>query len=134
MQSKCAWDTLPSTLLHLDWIIGSDLLPERGRIVFISVLAMRQVPPGTVIRRRDAPEHEKPLAELVTAGTRVLLGAGGRGGRGNASFKTGRNKCAWLSCTAFLLPPFCLLISPHCLFMPGRLLGQALQGGNFSGS
>ncbi len=51
-----------------------------------------QVPPGTIIRRRDAPEHEKPLAELVAAGARVLLAAGGRGGRGNASFKTGRNK------------------------------------------
>ena len=51
-----------------------------------------QVPPGTIIRRRDAPEREKPLAELVTAGARVLLAAGGRGGRGNASFKTGRNK------------------------------------------
>ena len=51
-----------------------------------------QVPPGTIIRRRDAPEHEKPLAEVVTAGTRVLLAAGGRGGRGNASFKTGRQQ------------------------------------------
>ena len=27
------------------------------------------------------------------AGARALLATGGRGGRGNASFKTGRNKC-----------------------------------------
>ncbi|CAK0783735.1 hypothetical protein CVIRNUC_006934 [Coccomyxa viridis] len=55
------------------------------------------VPPGTIIRRRDAPEHEKPLAELVAAGARVLLAAGGRGGRGNASFKTGRNNAPTLA-------------------------------------
>ncbi|CAL5222712.1 g5115 [Coccomyxa viridis] len=55
------------------------------------------VPPGTIIRRRDSPEHEKPLAEVVTAGTRVLLAAGGRGGRGNASFKTGRNNAPTLA-------------------------------------
>ena len=51
-----------------------------------------QVPAGTIMRRKDAPEGEKPLAELLRHGERALLAAGGRGGRGNASFKTGRNK------------------------------------------
>ena len=51
-----------------------------------------RVPPGTIFRRRGAAEGEPPLAELVVAGERALLVAGGRGGRGNASFKTGRNK------------------------------------------
>ena len=51
------------------------------------------VPPGTIVRRRDAGGGEAPLAELVVPGERALLAVGGRGGRGNASVKTGRNKC-----------------------------------------
>ncbi len=39
----------------------------------------------------DADEDDPPLAELITAGQRALLVPGGRGGRGNNSFKTGRN-------------------------------------------
>eukprot|EP00897_Mesotaenium_endlicherianum_P009653 jgi/Mesen1/8716/ME000052S08144 len=57
------------------------------------------VPPGTIIREAPAPgEAEGPvLLELVKAGQRELLLPGGRGGRGNASFKTGRNNAPqWL--------------------------------------
>ena len=50
-----------------------------------------KVPPGTIVRKRDAEEGEPPLAEVVKAGDRVLLAPGGRGGRGNMSFKTARN-------------------------------------------
>jgi GTP-binding protein len=51
-----------------------------------------RVPPGTIFRRRDAAPGERPVAEVVEPGERALLVAGGRGGRGNASFKSGRNK------------------------------------------
>jgi GTP-binding protein len=37
------------------------------------------------------PQDEAPLAELVEAGEKALLLVGGRGGRGNYSFKTARN-------------------------------------------
>ena len=50
------------------------------------------VPPGTIIRRKDAEEDEAPLAELVRPGDKALMIIGGRGGRGNYSFKTSRNK------------------------------------------
>lgn len=49
------------------------------------------VPLGTIIRRKGAEEGDPPLAELLTHGQRALLLVGGRGGRGNLSFKTGRN-------------------------------------------
>lgn len=50
-----------------------------------------QVPPGTVVRAKDAEEGEV-LAEVLQEGDRALLMMGGRGGRGNASFKSQRNK------------------------------------------
>lgn len=56
------------------------------------IFVLLQVPPGTILYRRDAGENETPVAELVLPGERALLAGGGRGGRGNASFKTGRNK------------------------------------------
>ena len=49
------------------------------------------VPLGTIIRARDARDGDPPLAELVAPGQRALLCVGGRGGRGNASFKTARD-------------------------------------------
>jgi GTP-binding protein len=42
------------------------------------------VPVGTVVRDADG----EVLADLVTAGDEVVVAAGGRGGRGNAAFKT----------------------------------------------
>jgi len=50
-----------------------------------------RVPAGTIIRLKDASEDEPPLAELLKPGERALLLVGGRGGRGNLSFKTGKN-------------------------------------------
>ena len=58
------------------------------------------VPCGTIVRRARAKEElvddsergEDFVAELLRPGDRALLVAGGRGGRGNASFKSGTNK------------------------------------------
>ncbi|GAB2273877.1 hypothetical protein Dimus_008650 [Dionaea muscipula] len=52
-----------------------------------------KVPPGTVIREvGDDGVVGKLLLELLHPGQRALLLHGGRGGRGNASFKSGTNK------------------------------------------
>lgn len=47
-----------------------------------------KVPPGTVVRESEGDV----LFELLHPGQRALLLPGGRGGRGNASFKSGMNK------------------------------------------
>ncbi len=49
------------------------------------------VPLGTIIRQKDAEPWDPPLAELIEPGQKALLLVGGRGGRGNAAFKTGKN-------------------------------------------
>ncbi len=45
-----------------------------------------------LMQHRDAEEGEPPLAELLKPGERALLAVGGRGGRGNFSFKTSRDR------------------------------------------
>ncbi len=50
-----------------------------------------------MIRAKGAAEEEVPLAEVVHSGDRALLMTGGRGGRGNASFKSGWNKSVELA-------------------------------------
>eukprot|EP00850_Spirogloea_muscicola_P016343 SM000132S26858 [mRNA] locus=s132:6166:9283:- [translate_table: standard] len=56
-----------------------------------------QVPPGTVVRECRPDGREGLMLELVAAGQREIFLPGGRGGRGNAAFKTGRNKTPQLS-------------------------------------
>lgn len=64
---------------------GSDMHGHNGKDLVV------RVPPGTIVRKKDAKDGEPPLAEVVKAGDKVLIAPGGRGGRGNMSFKTARN-------------------------------------------
>src|SRR5437764_1423818 len=50
--------------------------------------AVLRVPPGTVVSTPDG----RQIADLVGAGTRVVLAAGGRGGLGNAALANPRRK------------------------------------------
>ena len=52
------------------------------------------VPVGTIVR---LAESDTVLADLVHAGQKALVARGGRGGRGNAAFKTGRNRAPRLA-------------------------------------
>ena len=48
-----------------------------------------RVPPGTVVREDESGEV---IGDLVSAGQRLVVRKGGRGGRGNARFATSRNQ------------------------------------------
>lgn len=57
-----------------------------------------KVPLGTIIRRKGSNDFdEPPLAELLNDGDKALLVQGGRGGRGNAAFKSAKNKAPILA-------------------------------------
>lgn len=51
-----------------------------------------EVPPGTVVYEAGEDGDMIMLADLATAGDRVLVAKGGRGGRGNAAFATATNR------------------------------------------
>ncbi|CAG9462771.1 unnamed protein product [Pedinophyceae sp. YPF-701] len=70
---------------------GADCHGQNGRDVEV------RVPLGTVIRRKGDPSGAPAVAEILKDGERALLCAGGRGGRGNATFKTGRNRAPMMA-------------------------------------
>ncbi|EOY06445.1 GTP1/OBG family protein [Theobroma cacao] len=63
--------------------LGRMMCGRKGEDVVVKVA------PGTVVREAGS---EEVLLELLHPGQRALLLPGGRGGRGNASFKSGNNK------------------------------------------
>ncbi len=62
---------------------GSDCFGRGGEDLII------EVPPGTVIRDRD---NGQLLRDLKAAGDQVVVARGGRGGHGNAHFKSSTNR------------------------------------------
>ena len=79
------WRALPGTAGE-----GSKRAGANAPDVFVPV------PVGTVVRLRDDPDGA-PIAELLEAGDRALVAVGGRGGRGNATFKTATNRAPLLA-------------------------------------
>lgn len=51
-----------------------------------------RVPLGTVVREILADGSERFVADLTEPGQRIVAARGGAGGRGNASFKSGKNR------------------------------------------
>ena len=62
---------------------GNDRTGRSGTELVVSV------PPGTIVRDADSTQL---VGELLTAGDRLVVSQGGRGGRGNARFATARNQ------------------------------------------
>ncbi|CAI8590829.1 unnamed protein product [Vicia faba] len=62
---------------------GRKMIGAKGEDVVV------KVPPGTVVREAGS---DVVLLEMVYHGQKALLLPGGRGGRGNAAFKSGNNK------------------------------------------
>lgn len=62
---------------------GKDMQGKQGEDLLVPV------PPGTVVRDADTSEV---LADLLEDGQTVLVAKGGRGGRGNAAFKSSTNQ------------------------------------------
>ncbi len=62
---------------------GSDCFGRGGKDTII------EVPPGTIIRDRD---RGHVLRDMKSAGDELIVGRGGRGGHGNAHFKSSTNR------------------------------------------